>query len=109
MALGDDAALLFRVDQRGDRGHVEGRLDPVTLQQLEDARHPDPIAELAPGEPADRFAALAQIAGLVIAVEGERDRATRPARPFARPQGLAGAHSVDQLTPMLLRPLPGFE
>ena len=109
VALGDDAALLVRVDQRGDRRHVERRLDAVAVEQFQDARHADPGAELAPGEPADRLAAVAQIAGLVIAVERQRDRAARAARPFARPQRPAGAHPVDQLAPVLLRPLPGFE
>src|SRR5215469_1279 len=109
MALADDAALFVGVQQRRDRRYEKRRLDLVFVQELEDARHADPRAHLAPGEPADRLAALAQIAGLMIAVERQRHRAARAARPFRRPQRLAGAHPVDQLAPMRLRPLPRFE
>src|SRR5713226_6803644 len=109
MALGDDPALLVGVNQRGDRRNIETRLDPVAFEQLEDARHADAIAVLAPGEAPDRLAAVAQIAGLMIAVEGQRHRAARGARPLTRAQRASGAHPLDQLLPMRVRPLPGFE
>ena len=86
MPLGDDAALLVGVDQRRHRRDVERRLDAVALEQLQDARHRDPGAVLAPGHPPDRLAAVAQFVGFMIAVERQRDRAARAARPFARPQ-----------------------
>ncbi|MNC85710.1 hypothetical protein D3C83_13220 [compost metagenome] len=109
VALGDDAALLVGMQQRGDRGHVKAGLHVVAPEQIEDARHPDPRAELAPGEPADRLAAFPQIAGFVVAVEGQGDRAARAAGPLLGPQRAARAHPVDQAAPMRLGPLPRFE
>src|SRR6267154_3175006 len=109
VALGDDAALLVGVDQRGNGRDVKCRLDVIAFEQPEDARHAHPVAELAPGKPPDRLAAVAQIAGLMVAVEGQRDRAARPARPCRRAQRPSGPHPRDELAPMLLGPLPGFE
>ena len=77
----DHAALLVRIGQGRDRRHVEGRLDVVALEHLQDARHADPVAVLAPGHAADRLAAVAELVGLVIRIEGQREGATRAARP----------------------------
>src|SRR5271154_2540349 len=109
VAFGDNPALLVRVEQRGHRRHVKAGLDPVFFEHLQNSRHAHPAAILAPGEPADRVAAIAQIAGLVIAVERQGYRAARPARPLRRPQAAPGADTLDALAPLLLGPLPGFE
>src|ERR1700730_8277639 len=109
MALGDHPALLVGMEQRGDRRHVEGRRRRMALENLEDARHALPVAELAPAHAAERLAALAQLVGLVVAVEGERERAARAVLPRRRAQAPPGAHVVDEAAPMLLRPLPRFQ
>ena len=109
VAFGDHPALLVGMEQRGDGRHIEGRRHVVFLQQLEDARHADPVAVLAPGHAADRLAALAQLVGFVIGVERDREGAARAVLPGLRPQRAAGAHLVDQLAPVLLRPLPGLQ
>src|SRR5689334_1070061 len=108
VTLGDDAALLVGMDQPDDRWNVERRLDAVPFEQFEDARHRDPRTVLAPGQPPDRLTAVAQLVGLMVAVERQRNRAPRTAGPFARPQKRPGAHPVDQPAPMLVRPLPRF-
>src|SRR5262249_32809413 len=72
-------------------------------------RDADPIAVLAPGQAADRFAAIAQVAGLVVGIERQRDRASRAARPLDRPQLASRPDAIDELAPMFLRPLPRFE
>src|SRR5262249_15138591 len=108
VSLGDDAALLIGMNERRHGRDVERRLDAVALEQLQDARHPDAIAVLPPGEPADRLAAVAQLIRLMVAVKGQRDRAARAARPARRAQRPPGAHPRHQLAPMLFRPLPGF-
>ena len=90
MAFGHNPALLIRVEECRHRRHVERAPDAVFGQQVEDPRNPDPVAELAPGQAADRLAAVAQIAGLVVAVErpapprSAHRRATRPAAAAAR-------------------------
>ncbi len=109
VTLGDDPALLLGVQQCRHRRHIKARLDPVLFEHLQNARHADPVAVLAPGEPPDRFPAVAQIGSLVVAVERQRHRAARAPRPFGGPQGPPGAHPVDQPAPMLLRPLPRFQ
>ncbi len=83
VAFGDNPALLLGMQQRGHGRHVETRIDAVFFQKLQDARHADAVAVLAPGQAADRFAAVAQIAGLVVGVEGQRHCAARTARPLA--------------------------
>src|SRR5437016_14133622 len=107
--FGDDAALLVGVNKRGDGGHIERRLHVIALKQLQDARHANPVAELPPGEPSDRLAAVAQVAGFMVAIERQRDGAARAAWPSRRTQGAAGPHPPNELSPMLLRPLPRFE
>ena len=69
VSLLDHPALLVRVEQGGDRRHVERCAGAVALEHLEDARHADAVAELAPAHPADRLATLAQLIGFMIAVE----------------------------------------
>ena len=109
VALGDQRALLLGMQQGGHGGHVEGRLHIVLLQQFADARHADPVAGLAPGHAADRLAAIAQLVGLVVGIEGERHGAARAVLPRLGPVALAGAHLGHQLAPVLLAPLPGFQ
>src|SRR5437016_13837 len=109
MALGDDPPLLVRVEECCHRWHVERALDAVFGKQIENPRNPDPVAELAPGQATDRLAAIPQIAGLVVAVERQRDRAPRTAGPLGRPQPPPGADAVDELAPLFFRPLPRFE
>ena len=109
MPFGHDPALLVGVEQRGDGGDIEARLDTVLFQDFQNPRYAYPIAVLAPRQAPDRLAAVAQIAGLVVAVEGQRDGAPRAARPFGRPQLTPGADAVDELAPVFLGPLPRFE
>ena len=73
----DDARDRCRVAFRGVAGHVEGALDLVPVEDLEDAReparHPEaPLAERA--EPARVDGILAQPARFRVHVEGQRDR-----------------------------------
>ena len=58
---------------------------------------------------ADRLAAVAQLVGLVVGVEGQRHGAARAVLPGLGPVAPAGAHLLDQLAPVLLGPLPGFQ
>src|SRR5262249_54434083 len=109
VALGHDAALLVGMQQRGDPRHVKGRGHRMALQNLKDARHALAVAVLAPAHAAERFAALAQLVGLMIAVEGERERAARAVLPGGRPQRAPGAHVIDDAAPLFFRPLPRFE
>ena len=109
MSFGHDTALFVGVEKRGDGGDIEARLDSVLFQELQDSRHAYPITVLAPRQAADRFAAVAQITGLVVAVERERDGAPRVRGPFGGPQLTPGADTVDELAPVFLGPLPGFE
>src|SRR5262249_4241196 len=57
---------------------------------------------------ADGGAAVAQVAGLVVAVERERDRAARAILPGRRLERAPGPHVVDDAAPLRLGPLPGF-
>ena len=108
VALGRDAALLVGMEHGRDRRHVEGRGHGVLLQQRQDARDAGAVAVLALAQAADRFAAFAQLAGLVIGVERDRHGAARAARPHVGPQRPAGAHALDDAAPALLGPLPGL-
>src|SRR6516165_2510237 len=45
----------------------------------------------------------------MIAVERQRDGAPRASRPLGGSQPPSGTDTVDDLAPLLLRPLPGFE
>jgi hypothetical protein len=107
--LGDHLALFVRVEQGDHRRHIEGRRHVVLLEHLQDARHADAIAVLAPGHAADRFSAVAQLVGLVVRVERDREGAARAVLPGFRPIAASGAHLIDQLAPVLLRPLPRFQ
>ena len=78
------------------------------FDSVEDARHADAAAVLAPGHAPDRLAAVAQLVGLVVAIEGQRNRAAGPARPALRFQRSPRAHLVDTPAPFVLRPLPRF-
>src|SRR5262249_15335163 len=97
------------MEQRGDAGHVEGRRHRVTLENFEDAGHALAVAKLAPAHAAERLAALAQLVRLMIAVEGERERAACAVLPLRRTQGPPRAHVVDEAAPVFFRPLPRFE
>src|SRR5262249_3048507 len=108
VALAHDATLLVGVDQSRHRRDVEGGGDVVAGEEGQDARHADAVAVLAPAEPTDGGAAIAQLVGLVVGVEGQRDGAARAARPFRGPERPAGTDMVDDGTPLLLWPLPGL-
>ena len=95
VAFGHDAALLVGIQERGHGRHVEARRHAVPLQDVEDARHAPAVAVLALRQLADRAAAIAQLVGLVIGVERERDRATRAALPAVGLQRAAGPHVID--------------
>src|SRR5262249_47275000 len=109
MALGDDPALLVGMQQSHDRRNVESCADAEALEQCKDARHADARTVLAPAQPPDRLAAVAQLVGLVIGIEGERDRAACAVLPGFGPIGPAGADVADQFAPVFLRPLPRLE
>ena len=108
MTFRHHTALLVLVQQGCDRRHVEGRRHAVALQDLQDARHADTRAILAPGHAADGLAAVAQLVGLVVGIKRQGEGAARAAGPLRRAIAAAGAHLADQLAPMRLRPLPGF-
>ena len=84
VALGHHAALLVGIEHGRDGRHVERRRDVVLLQQRQDARDAGAVAVLALAQAADRFAAFAQLAGLVVGIERERHGAARAVRPDAR-------------------------
>ena len=108
VAIGGDAALLVGMEHGRDGRHVEGRGDRVFLQQRQDARDAGAVAVLALAQAADRLAAFAQLAGLVVGVERDRHGAARAVRPHVGPQRPAGAHALDDAAPALLGPLPGL-
>src|SRR6516225_11679248 len=100
MTLGDNAALLFGVKQRGYRRHVKGALDPILGEQIEDPWHADAVAELPPGQAPDRLASVSEIARLVIGVKRQGHRTTGAAWPLGRPQPAPSADAVDKLAPL---------
>src|SRR4051812_39950578 len=106
VAFGNDAALLIRIEERGDGGHEEARLDVLSFQDLEDSGNALAISVLPLRQLADGLAAVAQLVRLMVGVEGERDRAARAAFPLRRPQRASGAHVVDERAPVRLGPLP---
>src|SRR6185437_8471023 len=109
MPLGDDAPLLVAMEQGGDSGHVERRGHGVLCEQLQNAGDADAIAILSPRHAPDRFAAVAQLVGLVIGIERQRERAPCAILPALRPIAAPGADLVDEPPPMRFRPLPGFK
>jgi hypothetical protein len=109
MTFGDHPALLVGIEQGHHRRHVEGRGDAVPGQQFEDVWHADAIAILAPRHASDGLAAVTQLIGVVVGIEGEREGGARPVLPPGRPVGPAGADLVDEAAPVIFRPLPGFE
>src|ERR1700749_60880 len=106
--LGDDAPLLVRIEQRTHGRHIESRRYRVFRKQFQDARDADTIAILAPRHAPDRLAAVAQLIGLMLGIERQRERTSRAALPGLGPIGLAGADLVDQPAPVRFRPLPGL-
>src|SRR5262245_4101990 len=101
MALGNEAPLLVRVEQRGDSGHKEGGLDPMAIEKLQNTGYGDPIAVLAPGHSADGLAAVAKLVCLMVAIKGQCHGAARPAFPRRRSEASPRSHLVDELAPML--------
>src|SRR5262245_31233327 len=106
MALGDDAPLLVRMQQRGDSRHEESCLDPMAVEKLHNARYSDAVAVLTPGHSADRLATVAKFVCLMVAVEGQGHGASRPAFPRLRAKASTRPHLVDEPAPVLFRPLP---
>ena len=101
--------LLVGIGERGHRRHVKGCADVMAGQQRGDARHAHPRAILAPGQPPDGFAAVAQLVGLVIGIERQREGASRAIRPAFWPERPAGPDLIQDGAPMLFGPLPGLK
>src|SRR5215472_15221589 len=78
-------------------------------EQIQDRGDADAIAILSPRHAPDRFAPVAQLVGLVIGIERQRERAARAALPARRTKAAASTDLVDEAAPVRLRPLPGFE
>src|SRR6185312_5408319 len=108
MAFGDDASLLVAIEQGDDGGHVERRRHGMPCKQLQDARDADAIAILSPRHASDGFAPVAQLVGLVIGIERQREGASRATLPALRTIGAPGADLIDEAAPMRFRPLPGL-
>ena len=66
----DQRLLFLGINQRRYRRYVKGSAHVVARQQRGDARHADPGAILAPGQPPDGFAAVTQFIGLMVGIEG---------------------------------------
>src|SRR5215470_2659345 len=105
----DVATLLVAIKQRDDARHIEGCRHRMLCEQFQDTRHADAIAILSPRQTTVRFAAVAQLVGLVIGIEGKREGAARATLPALRTKAAAGADLVDKSAPMGFRPLPGLE
>jgi hypothetical protein len=102
-----DLADLARMQQGGDGGIEEARLDAMPAQQRADARHALTVAVLPLADPHRALVGVAQRDRLVIGIEGEADGAARPARPGCRLQRAPGAGAADDLPPLRLGPFPG--
>jgi hypothetical protein len=109
VSVGSDVPLLVGMQEGNHGRHEEARSDVLAAEKPKDLRHSNPILELALGNPADRLAAIAKLAGFVIAVERKRHGAASPARPLARAQTSTGADLANDMAPLLLRPLPWFQ
>jgi hypothetical protein len=109
VTLADDTPLLVGVDEGRHRRHVERGGDAVAGEEGQDAGHPDAVAVLPPAQPGDGLAAVTQLVGLVVGVEGQRDGAASAVRPLRGPEGPTSADVVHDGTPLLLRPLPGLD
>src|SRR4030095_8670197 len=109
VAFGHYPALLIGIEHRRDGRHEKAGGHRVLRQQRENSRDTLAVAVLALAQATDRFAALPQLARVMVAVEGERDSATRAAGPGCGLQRPARAHAVDDPAPRRLRPLPGLE
>src|SRR5262245_25847466 len=105
----DDTTLLVAIKQRDDARHIEGCRHRMLCEQFQDTRHAYAIAILSPCQATDRFAAVAQLVGLVIGIEREREGAARATLPALRTKATAGADLADETAPMGFRPLPGLE
>ena len=107
--FGNDAALLVGVEQRGDGRHIERRLDAVRSSSFRMRGTPT----RAPYWPqASRPIDLPPSRRSLVSWSLSNDSATAQRAPpghSRRPQRPPGAHPGDQLAPMLLGPLPGFE
>src|SRR3990167_8079149 len=79
----------------------------MPAEDLEDARGALARAELAPALAADGSAAVAQVVGLVVAVERQGHGERGAARPVVRRQSTSGPNPVDHMTPPGVRPAPG--
>ena len=108
VAVGNHPALFVGMQQRRDGRHEERGAHVGFRQCREDARDADPVAVLTPGHAPDRRAAVAQLVGLVVAVERQRNRAAGPTWPALWFQRSPRAHLVDTPAPFVLWPLPRF-
>src|SRR3954451_7248135 len=109
MTLGDQAALLLPIKERGDRGHEKARPDARAPQDFQDARDSLPGTVLPLREAPDRLAAIAQLVRVVIGIERERHGAAGAAVPAFRLERPPGAHLLDDAAPLLVLPLPGLQ
>src|SRR5262249_58800977 len=67
------------------------------------------VAVLALRQLADGGAAVTQLGGLVVGIEGEGDRALRAVLPGFGLEHPAGPHMIDEAAPVFFRPLPGLQ
>src|SRR5262245_33615167 len=81
VTFGDYAALLVGIEHRRDGRHEKAGRHRVLREQRENSRDALAVAVLPLAQATDRFAALPQLARVMVAVEGERDSATGAAGP----------------------------
>ena len=106
--LRDHPALLVGMQYGDHRRHEEGRRYAVAFQKVQNPRHAGARAVLALAELARRALGPAQGLRLVVGVEGQRNRAARPAGPGRRLERPAGPHLLHDRPPVGLLPFPGF-
>ncbi|MNE63019.1 hypothetical protein D3C80_1583430 [compost metagenome] len=108
VAFCNHAPLLVRIEQGGDGRYEEGRRNRGGGKRFENTRHALAIAILALRHAADGFAAVAQLIGLVVAIERKCHGATRAALPGLRLQRPARANLLDLAAPGPFFPFPWF-
>src|SRR6516162_7437640 len=94
-----DAAHLLLMQQSRDGRIEESDRNRLALHQGAQTRHALAIAVLTLTDAHRARIGVAQRDRLVIGVERERDRATRPVGPGLRPQAAAGPRPLDDAAP----------
>lgn len=87
--------------------HEERGRDGVSRQQTQDAGYADARAVLALRQLAGQDLTVPERDGLVVGVEGERDRTARTARPGIGCETASGTDPVHVPPPFGLVPFPG--